>query len=192
VATSERLRRYAEGSLPTWTEASEGRRGHMERVATLLGEWAAGLGLEETDRLRWRATGWLHDTLRDAPPSLLRAELGDGAADLPDALLHGPAAAVRLEGEIDEEMRHAIRYHTTGHAAFGALGRSLYIADFLEPGREGGTGWRAALRARLPREELAVLREVLRARIIHQMELNRPLRAPTVGFWNVSIRDRGG
>jgi HD superfamily phosphohydrolase YqeK len=162
----------------------------MERVAALLGEWADALALDGTDGLRWRATGWLHDALRDASPADLRAMFGSDAASLPDPLLHGPAAAARLAGEIDGEMALAIRHHTTGHPALTALGRALYVADFLEPGREGGAGWRAALRARMPGEEAAVLREVLRARVAHQMEMSRALRPETVAFWNAIVAER--
>ena len=162
----------------------------MQRVAALLGEWAGALGLDEVDRLRWQAAGWLHDALRDAPADDLRSELGDEAAGLPDPLLHGPAAAARLEGEVDGEMALAIRHHTTGHPDFASLGRALYIADFLEPGREWSAGWRAGLRARMPDDEPAVLREVLRSRIAHQLELNRPLRPETAAFWNTAVEER--
>jgi HD superfamily phosphohydrolase YqeK len=173
-----------------WAQVSDARRGHMQRVAELLGEWAGAMGLEEVDRLRWQAAGWLHDALRDAPPEDLRSGLGDRAGGLPDPLLHGPAAAARLDEDIDGEMALAIRHHTTGHPDLGPLGRGLYIADFLEPGREWSAGWRAGLRARMPGDEPAVLREVLRARIAHQMELNRPLRPETTAFWNTAVEER--
>ncbi|MFO7730527.1 MAG: bis(5'-nucleosyl)-tetraphosphatase (symmetrical) YqeK [Spirochaetia bacterium] len=53
-------------------------------------------------------------------------------------LLHGRAAAVLLQsswGEKRESVLNAVRWHTQGHPDMGDLGKVLYIADFIEPGR---------------------------------------------------------
>ena len=139
----------ARGELPEWAVATPRRREHIARVAELLREWSAALGLSEAERIRWTAAGWLHDALRDASESLLRPIVGDAFADFPPPLLHGPAAAARLAGEADEAILTAVRYHTTGHPALDRMGRALYLADFLEPGRDFSVEWRASLRARM-------------------------------------------
>lgn len=162
------------------------RRAHVARVVRLLDRWAAALGLGEGDRTRWRAAGWLHDALRDAPAASLRPLLPADLAALPAPLLHGPAAAERLreEGVADAPLLDAIRYHTVGHPSLDRLGRALYLADYLEPGRTFAPLRNAVLRARLPEAFDAVLREVVAERLGHQLETGRPLRPESVAFWN--------
>jgi HD superfamily phosphohydrolase YqeK len=173
------VRDAARGVLPDWARASEKRRAHIGRVAALLGEWAESLGLPEHERDRWVAAGWLHDVLREATPDELRPLVPEAFRALPPKLLHGPAAAERLAGEGDAELLDAIRYHTLGSARFGRLGRALYLADFLEPGRRYEPEWTAALRARMPHELDAVLREVVRARVRHVEESGSVLHPET-------------
>lgn len=173
------VRDAARGVLPDWARASERRRAHIGRVAALLGEWAGALGLPARERDRWLAAGWLHDVLREATPDELRPLVPEAFRALPPKLLHGPAAAERLAGEADAELLDAIRYHTLGSARFGRLGRALYLADFLEPGRRYEPEWTASLRARMPHELDAVLREVVRARVRHVEESGSVLHPET-------------
>lgn len=186
-AVSATVRAAARGELPRWARMSAERRAHAARVAALMDEWAAALGLPADERLRWRAAGWLHDALRDAEPAGLRPRLPERFRDFPDPLLHGPAAAERLDGEADAELLDAVRYHTVGHASLGRLGRALYLADFLEPGRDFRPEWRAGLRARMPAGMDAVLAEVIGARIRHLLDERRPIRPETVAFWNAVV-----
>lgn len=53
-------------------------------------------------------------------------------------LLHGPVGAVvaRMEyGIEDKEILGAIKYHTTGRKNMSVLEKIIYLADFIEPGR---------------------------------------------------------
>ena len=176
------VRAAAQGELPPWARVSERRRGHIARVAALMGEWADGLGLAPEDKERWLAAAWLHDALREAPPEELRYYVPESLRELPGKLLHGPAVAALLDGRADAELLDAIRYHTLGSARFGTLGRALYLADFLEPGRRYTPEWTAALRARMPHELDAVLREVVEARTTHVQEHGSVLHPETVAF----------
>jgi HD superfamily phosphohydrolase YqeK len=164
---SDLVRAAARGRLPAWTTVSPKRLAHMGRVAGLMREWAERLGLSAAEADRWTAAGWLHDALRDAPADVLRAGVPAEFRDLHPLLLHGPAAAERLDGDADEELRDAVRYHTLGSARFGLLGRALYLADFMEPGRTFDPPWTASLRERMPEEMDEVLREVVDARVRH-------------------------
>ena len=177
----------AAGELPHWARLGEWRRQHVTRVAQLLDDWARTSAPEQVTQ--WRAAGYLHDCLRDAAPAELRAVLGGTCADWPDALLHAPAAAARLqaEGVNDRALLHAIRFHPIGHAGFDSIGRALYLADFMEPGRDFASEWLAALRARMPQELPAVLAEVTAARIRHQLDGGRAIRTETVEFWNAQV-----
>jgi HD superfamily phosphohydrolase YqeK len=183
------VRDAAEGRLPEWAVAGPGRRAHMQRVAGLLGSWAGELGLDEGEALRWRAAGWLHDALRDAPGEDLRPLVPPGERTLPPKLLHGPAAAARLReaGVSDEELLEAVARHTIGSAALGRLGRALYAADFLEPGRTFLEDWRGDLRARMPHELRSVVREIVRARIDNLLRQDQTVLEETLGFWNALV-----
>lgn len=173
-------------SLPAWAQVTPGRRGHIERVAGLLGEWGVALRAPGAERDRWLRAAWLHDALRDAPP--LRS----------DPLAHGPAAAKRAaaDGERDCGVLDAVRYHTVGYAGWDDVGRMLYLADFLEPGRDFDPEGRRALAARVPGERDAVLREVARRRIEWVLRSGWPLPPETVAFWNglvgLAVGRRGG
>lgn len=54
-------------------------------------------------------------------------------------LLHGAVAAIKLPsfiGECPGSWALALRFHTLGSPEMGRLGAVLYIADYIEPGRE--------------------------------------------------------
>jgi 2-amino-4-hydroxy-6-hydroxymethyldihydropteridine diphosphokinase len=180
------VERAAHGEIPVWAEAAPERREHLSRVAGLMASWAPGLTTTNVDGLRFAAAGHLHDVLRDADPEALRRHVPPNLATLAGPLLHGPAAAerLRLEGVEDGELLAAVAYHTLGHRRLGVLGRALYAADFLEPGRTFRTEWREGLRSRMPSDLQGVLREILAGRIAYVTDQGRPLRPETVGFWN--------
>jgi hypothetical protein len=127
---------------------------------------------------------WLHDALRDARPEEL--ERWAPTAPGPATIRHGPASAARAkaEGETDRGVLDAVRYHSMGLAEWDMVGRVLYCADYLEPGRPHAGEERAALAARFPRDPGGVLREVARARIGRTVASGWPLPDPTVRFWN--------
>ena len=180
------------GRLPSWTVASDARRAHMRRVAHLLDEWAAGLGLEDAERMRWRGAACLHDSLRDEDPEALRPRVPPDLAPLPGPLLHGPAAAerLRIEGVVDGELLLAIAFHTVGDPRLGLMGRLLYAADFLEPGRPFLSEWRAGLRARMPGELDDVVFTIVRARIVNLLERGTTILPRTTAFWNALVEER--
>jgi predicted HD superfamily hydrolase involved in NAD metabolism len=177
----------AVGELPDWAVVSRHRIAHMERVATLMEEWATALKLPADERARWKAAGFLHDALREAPPEQLRSMVPPVFRHLAGKLLHGPAAAERLrqDGLDDEAFLRAVAYHTIGHPELDDLGRALFIADYIEPGRKYEPARLAALRSRMPQDRAGVLREVLHARMENLLNEGRPLRAETAAFWNV-------
>ena len=172
----------SDGCLPEWSQVKADRVPHLERVAGLMGSWAQGLGLGGDDRVRWTAAAWLHDSLRDADPD----SLIDLAFDFPKKVRHGPAAASRLrsDGVNDEELHEAIAYHTLGRPGLRRMGRFLFMADYLEPGRSFESNQRQALRSRLPAEENQVLKDVCALRIAWRLRDGKPLRQETVDFWN--------
>jgi 2-amino-4-hydroxy-6-hydroxymethyldihydropteridine diphosphokinase len=169
-------------SLPEWAQVTPARRAHIERVVALLNSWAHAMQVAPIERDRWLRAGWLHDALRDSP--------------FADPTAHGPAAADRAAeaGERDEGVLDAVRYHTTGSPDWDDVGKMLYLADFLEPGRSKGRDEdipdRADLARRVPTERDAVLREVARRRIEWVLQSGWPLAHATVALWNRLVGPR--
>lgn len=171
-------------SLPPWAAVSDRRREHIERVTALLMDWAEELNLTRDDVDAWRAAGMWHDALRDADEQALRALVP--GCDWPVGLLHGPAAAARLaeEGERRAGLLDAIRWHTVGHPAWGRVGRALYMADFLEPGRKFSRGDRAFLARVVPSDFDGVFRQVVRMRIEWALREGHNVHSQTIELWN--------
>jgi len=175
----------SEPVLPAWAEVGEKRRAHIARVTALLDRWAAQLRLAPDEAQAWHDAGRWHDALRDATPETLRT-LAD-EPDRPVETLHGPAAAVRLvrDGESRGDVLDAIRWHTVGFAGWSRVGRALYMADFLEPGRQFARADRAFLADHLVHDFDGVFRQVVRMRIEWTVREGKALFPETVALWNL-------
>jgi 2-amino-4-hydroxy-6-hydroxymethyldihydropteridine diphosphokinase len=176
--------------LPLWATVTEARLAHIARVAELVSTWAEEMGVPDNERNRWLRAVWLHDAMKDAP--LAELQQWAPSASGSDELRHGPAAAARAkaEGETDRGVLDAVRYHSIGLAEWDMVGRALYCADHLEPGREPSDE-RAALAARFPTDPSGVLRDVAQIRLLRLVTSGWPLPEPTVRFWN-SLQARVG
>jgi len=172
--------------MPTWARVSERRLEHIRRVTGLLDEWASALHLSADEAQAWHDAGRYHDALRDAPESELR-RLAGNLPEYTTEMLHGPAAAARMEqdGEARTELLDAIRYHTVGSARWSRLGRALYMADYLEPGRKFSRADRAYLAAQVPHDFDATFRQVLRNRLEWSLREGMRLFPAAVGLWNM-------
>jgi HD superfamily phosphohydrolase YqeK len=174
-----------ERELPPWARVSEKRVGHIGRVTALLDEWARALTLPAEQATAWHDAGVHHDALRDASDDELRALAGD-LPGYTTEMLHGAAAAARMaaEGESRGELLDAIRFHTVGSCSWGRLGRALYMADYLEPGRKFSRRDRAYLASQVPRDFDATFRQVLRARLEWSLREGQQLFPEAVALWN--------
>jgi len=173
--------------LPGWARVSASRVRHIERVTTLLTVWATQMRVDHAEATQWVDAARWHDALRDAPEPELRSIVGDPV--MHPALLHGPAAAIRLRdgGERREDVLEAIAHHTVGHAGWSRTGRALYMADYLEPGRPFAQSERAFLAAQVPHDFTGAFREVVRDRLAWSIRESLELHAQTIDLWN-SIR----
>ena len=144
----------------------------MKRVAALLEEWADEIKPSREERNRWLKACWLHDALR--------------GANLPIGISHGAAAADRAEqlGESDRGVLDAVRYHSVGYAGWDDVGRMLYLADFLEPGRTRRRKQRARWARQVPRDRDGVLREIVRRQLQSRLRMHKRIDPLTVEFWN--------
>lgn len=58
--------------------------------------------------------------------------------DYQDEIWHGPVGAVLVRKEYgieDDDILRAIEWHTTGHAKMSKLEKIIFLADYIEPGR---------------------------------------------------------
>lgn len=171
-------------SVPDWACMTPERLAHTARVADLVLTWAEELDLEDAERDRWLRAVWLHDALRDAPDELIATLTTE--ADGPPALRHGPAAAARVaaDGETDRSVLDAVRYHSLGYVGWDMVGRVLYCADFLEPGRTFDPEGRAHLARWFPEAPEDVVFAVAQRRVAHLVRSGWPILEPTATFWN--------
>jgi HD superfamily phosphohydrolase YqeK len=161
--------------LPAWAQVGKKRRAHVRRVAALLEEWADAMAVSPLERSRWLAACWLHDALRDAA--------------LPPGLTHGEAAADRAAqgGESDHGVLDAVRFHSVGRATWDDVGKMLYLADFLEPGRRARRKQRAQWAKRVPHERDRVLCEIVAHQIRSRLRRHKPVDRLTLEFWNAIV-----
>ena len=134
------------------------------------------MDVPDRERDRWLKAAWLHDALRDAR--------------LREGLAHGAAAADRAErdGESDRGVLDAVRYHSWGYAGWDDVGKMLYLADYLEPGRRRNAKQRAYLAERVPRQRDRVLRKIVAYEIRRRVRARQPVPTVTVEFWNSLTR----
>jgi HD superfamily phosphohydrolase YqeK len=154
--------------LPDWAQVKKRRRKHIKRVTTLLVTWANEMKVTLGERQAWADAGRFHDALRDADVEELRALAGASSVTEVE-LLHGPAAAARLErdGERRRDVLEAIRYHSIGWKDWDRVGKALYMADFLEPGRKFDREQRAALAAAVPGDFDGAFKQVVITRMAY-------------------------
>jgi HD superfamily phosphohydrolase YqeK len=171
-------------ALPAWAQVGDGRRDHIRRVAALVESWAIAMGRDPAERERWVRAAFLHDALRGAPEKEL-ARLADSEWDI-SGLYHGPAAAEMAQehGETDTGVLDAVRYHSVGYVGWDDVGRMLYMADYLEPGRSFKRKRRAKLAARVPRKPKAVLRRIARERRAKSLKTKWQIVPEESEFWN--------
>jgi len=171
-------------TLPSWAQVTPERVQHIQRVAELVVRWSEAMSVPDSERNRWLKAVWLHDALRDA--SLEELVRHAPSTQGPAELRHGPASAARAkaEGETDRGVLDAVRYHSVGLAEWDMVGRTLYCADFLEPGRGSYDGTRAALAEQFPSDPQAVLFAVAQTRMRHLVNSGWNISATTLRFWN--------
>lgn len=134
----EEIRSYAEKNL------SKERYEHSVRVA----ETAAFMcGLYGLDKNLGLVAGIAHDICKEIPSEeKIALAKKDGKpiegleAKIPD-LLHGRAAGMKVSefGIYDKNLVEAIANHTFGQKGLSDIGKILFVADKIEPGRPQST-----------------------------------------------------
>ena len=132
-----------EGLLRARMDKAQRRLKHTLNVADTAAELARTYGVDE---FLARAAGLLHDWDKVVPADELAARavhLGlDFSAPVTSVLplLHGPVAARELPAqfpELPEEVFQAVARHTVGAADMTPLDMVVFVADGIEPMRNG-------------------------------------------------------
>lgn len=118
------------------------RYAHTLGVAGVAQRLAPRCGV---DPLRARVAGLLHDCAKAMPIEEMRDLVLRHMPDIDEAelntraILHAPAGMVmarELFGVRDPSILSAIRKHTVGDGVMSPMDALIYVADFIEPGRE--------------------------------------------------------
>ncbi|MGN0445502.1 MAG: bis(5'-nucleosyl)-tetraphosphatase (symmetrical) YqeK [Acutalibacteraceae bacterium] len=121
---------------------SPGRYQHSRNVAKAALKLAERNG---ADLEKAYVCGLLHDVEKNAPKEEQKRYMKQLGETLPQyvfdnpKLWHAPAGAAYVRDElgiVDEEMIHAIKYHTTGRPGMTVLERIIYVADFISDERD--------------------------------------------------------
>ena len=104
-----------------------------------------------------------------------------------NAIWHGLVGASFVERELgitDAEILHAIRVHTTGAAKMSLLDKIIYVADYIEPGRDfpGVQDARASAWADLD-EAVAFETKHTLAHLLAQEQQIYPKTIETYNYW---------
>lgn len=129
---------------------------------------------------------WSRDTLRQwIMERGLRKDLLEHGSALWHAFVGAEAVHDRL-GIEDQDILNAIRYHTTGRAAMTRLEKVIWLADYIEPGRQfpGLEVVRTWVECDLDR----ALFHALNNTILFLMKNDRPLHPLTVEARNDLLR----
>lgn len=132
----EEAQRAIRGILP------EKRYVHSLGVSETAGKLADKYG---ADRGRAELAGMLHDIVKYFSSEQLRAiilrrpDISDDFLQYSDKLWHAPAGAAYVQetyGIGDRELLSAMAHHTTGKKGMTDLEKIIFLADYIEPGRD--------------------------------------------------------
>jgi putative HD superfamily hydrolase of NAD metabolism len=120
----------------------EKRFRHSVGVSETAGKLAKKYG---ADHEKARLAGMLHDIVKYFSDEQLaavirrREDVPDDFLEFSDKLWHAPVGAVYAEEKLgisDREILDAMTYHTTGRRNMTLLDKIIFLADYIEPGRD--------------------------------------------------------
>ena len=134
-AIFDQINRYLENNM------SKERYQHTLRVI----ETASNITINKNYLEKVKIAALCHDLCKGYPNSKLQKLVKNSNWPLKsfeykeESLLHGPASAYFAEkkfGITDNQVLEAIRYHTVGHPDLDLIGKIIFLADKIEPGRD--------------------------------------------------------
>lgn len=112
----------------------------------------------------------------------------DNICAIKPKLLHGPVGSIVAREEYgieDEEILSAIYWHTTGHRNMSALDKIVFLADYIEPGRDfpGVDKVREAVFQDLDKGMVVALMSIIK----HLVKKRALIQLDTIDTWNYII-----
>lgn len=137
------------------------------------------------------AAAYLHDIAKmyrkDRQIAMAR-NLGMSEAEIdsyPLAVLHGPLAALIARDRLgidDCEILEAIENHSTGCKGMHAIGKAVFIADYIEQTRSFPGASELRSHGDLTLNEIAAA--ILRRKLGHLIDENKRIDSRAIEFWN--------
>ena len=133
---------YAEAKKLVKSRLSEKRWTHTKNVKKMAVKLARRWG---TDPEKAAMAAILHDSAKELPKQELlqifadNAIIAENAPARPSPVWHGIAGAELLRtkfGVTDEDVLHAVRFHTVGRAGMSNLEKIVYLADMISAERD--------------------------------------------------------
>lgn len=123
------------------TQLTPARFAHVQRVEATAVRLAAKYGV---DQEKASIAGLVHDYAKQRPDqdfvdAIKANQLEPDLLNWNNAIWHGVVGPVFIKAELhiyDEEILDAVRYHTTGNQFMTPLAQIIYMADYIEPGRD--------------------------------------------------------
>lgn len=122
---------------------------------------------------------------------ILRGNLPSNLLEFHHELWHAPVGSLMVREEVgitDEEILDAIKYHTTGRSNMKTLEKVIYLADYIEPGRNfPGV---EKVRELVKKDLDAAMIQALKNTIQYLITKNQPIYPDTFHTYNDLIRLR--
>lgn len=119
----------------------EARFQHVQRVESTAIELAKqnNVNVEKAS-----IAGLIHDYAKQRPDTdfkmvIFKKKMDPELLKYGNAIWHGIVGAEMIKDELhvwDEDILNAVRHHTTGAALMSPLEQVIYMADYIEPGRQ--------------------------------------------------------
>lgn len=142
--------------------------------------------------------GLVHDYAKQRPDAdfiqvIAQKQLDPELLDYGNAIWHGIVGAEMIKDELqlfNEDILNAVRHHTTGAAVMSKLEQVIYMADYIEPGRdfEGVAQARQVTQTSLAAGVALQTKQTLSYLIKH----DRPVYPKTIETYNAWVAGLGG
>ena len=178
------------------TRLSPERFSHSVRVAKTACEIAK---MHRISSVKAYLAGLLHDNAREISMIRQKAMLRNLRVKLRPDEIACPGIWHSFIGELiarkdfavrDSDILEAIRFHSTGDVAMGSLAMCVYIADFIEPERDG---WQddekifTAIRRLALRDLKSALQMTVMMKIQYSLRFGTHILTRGVDLWNALV-----
>lgn len=175
------------------TQLKSKRFEHVKRVEQTALHYAKQV---QVDAEKASIAGLIHDYAKQRPDqdfiqTIKACQLDSELLNWGNAVWHGVVGAELIKQELgiyDEDILDAVRYHTTGNAVMTPLAQLIYMADYIEPGRDfDGVKQARKLMDHDMKEAVAFQ---TKHTLSYLIDTNRPVYPQTLSTYNAFVPKR--